>query len=45
MLGKSSDVYTASDEPPRVSMDLHNEMAYMSYWPDYVSTAGTDKLH
>ena len=31
-------VYTASDEPPELSIEPHNEMAYMHIWPDVVRT-------
>lgn len=30
------DVYTASDEPPDICIEGHNEMAYMPKWPDVV---------
>ena len=32
----SDDVYTASDEPPEICIEPHNEMAYMHIWPDVV---------
>ena len=31
------DTYTASDEPPELTIEGHNEMAYMHIWPDVVS--------
>ena len=30
------DTYTASDEPPSITIEGHNEMAYMHTWPDVV---------
>ena len=30
------DTYTASDEPPAITIEGHNEMAYMHTWPDVV---------
>ena len=30
------DTYTASDEPPEITIEGHNEMAYMHIWPDVV---------
>ena len=27
------DLFSASDEPPEISMDLHNEMAYLENYP------------
>jgi hypothetical protein len=30
------DTYTASDEPPEITIEGHNEMAYMHTWPDVV---------
>ena len=32
----SDDVYTASEEPPEICIEPHNEMAYMHIWPDVV---------
>lgn len=29
-------VYTASDEPPEICIELHNEMAYMHIWPKLI---------
>jgi hypothetical protein len=30
------DTYTASEEPPELTIEGHNEMAYMHTWPDVV---------
>ncbi|CAH1783493.1 unnamed protein product [Owenia fusiformis] len=33
---QNKNVYTASREPPEWTIEPHNEMAYMSYWPKLI---------
>ena len=37
------DLFSASDEPPEISMDLHNEMSYLESYPRKVGPACRSK--
>ncbi len=36
---EAENVYTASDETPLVTIELHDEMAYLPYWPKLVCSS------